>query len=173
MTTPLVLTDSLCEALFAEARAAFPREACGVIVGPPGEPAALRFVRFDNLQDQLHAQDPEAHPRDARTAYAMHPLKLQRLVDAAEARGHALVAIAHSHPDHPAYFSRTDQAAAAPWGTPTYPQTTQLVVSVFGGEVRDLKGFAWDGQGWAERPLAGVPALPGPPPGARIYSEDV
>lgn len=155
------------EGLLAEARATWPREACGVIVGPPGDAALQQFHPFPNLADRLHALDPERYPRDARTAYAMDPLKLQRLVDAAAERGEALLAIAHSHPEHASYFSATDRAAAAPFGSPTWPEAAQLVVSVFGGEVRDLKGFRWDegAQDWPEIPLDGVPRLPGPPPG--------
>ena len=147
---PFTLAPAVVEALFAEARARFPREACGVVIGRPGDPGSQVFHRMDNLADRLHEQDPTAFPRDARTAYAMHPLKLERLVTAAEARGEALLAICHSHPDHPAYFSATDQAAASPFGAPSYPDAVQLVVSVFGGEVRDLKGFVWDGAGWPE-----------------------
>lgn len=170
---PLPLSESVLEALFSEARGCFPREACGVVVGPREDPAAQRFVAFENQQDKLHALDPEAHPRDARTAYAMNPLKLQRLVDSEEAAGGALVAIAHSHPQHPSYFSDTDKRAAAPFGLPSFPDATQLVVSVFDGEVRDLKGFSWDGEAWLERPLAGLPALPGPPEGATILGEEI
>lgn len=165
------LNEAVCEAMFAEARRTFPRECCGVLVGAPAQPATLRFVAFENQQDLLHARDPERHPRDARTAYAMHPLQLQRLVDAEEAAGRALIAILHSHPQHPAYFSETDAAAAAPWGLPTYPGAVQLVVSVFDGEVRDLKGFGWRDEGWVEVGLTGVPALPGPPEGARRLGE--
>ena len=90
---PLSLSAAVLEGLFAEARACFPREACGVVVGPREAPEAQRFVAFENQQDKLHALDPEAHPRDARTAYAMNPLKLQRLVDGEEAQGGALVVV--------------------------------------------------------------------------------
>jgi proteasome lid subunit RPN8/RPN11 len=142
-----------------------------VLTGELDRPDTLRFLAFENQQDALHASDPVAHPRDARTAYSMNPLKLQRLVDAEEAAGRALIAIVHSHPQHPAYFSRTDAAAAAPWGLPTWPQATQLVVSVYDGQVRDLKGFVWVEEDWQEQVLEGVPPLLGPPPGARPMGE--
>ena len=167
----LTLTPALCEAIFAEAIAAWPREACGVVLGLPEKPETLRFQRFENLQDRLHALDPEAYPRDARTAYAMDPLRLDRLVRETEARGERLVAVVHSHPQHPSYFSRTDQAAAAPFGSPSYPEALQLVVSVYDQTVRDLKAFGWDGQGWPERALSGLPPLPGPPEGAAPLGE--
>lgn len=171
--SPLALNPELCAALFAEASAAWPREACGAITGRAGEPGSLTLHPFLNLQDKLHALDPERYPRDARTAYALDPLKLQRLVDAAEAEGKVLIALYHSHPDHPSYFSATDRAAAAPFGLPSFPDASQLVVSVFNAEVRDLKAFHWDPikSDWIERPIEGAPPLPGPPPGARPYGE--
>lgn len=169
--SPLALAPEALAGLLAEAAATWPREACGVVLGHPGSVERQRFHRFDNLADRLHALDPERYPRDARTAYALDPLKLQRLLDAAEAEGIGLLALCHSHPEHPSYFSATDRAAAAPFGTPTFPNASQIVVSVFGGEVRDLKAFHWDGQDWIERPVEGLPALPGPPPGAHVYGE--
>lgn len=167
----LSLNPALTEALFAEARRCWPRECCGVVLGPRQDPERWRFVALENLQDRLHALDPERYPRDARVAYAMDPLKLQRLVDAAEAGGEALLAVVHSHPEHPSYFSATDAAAASPFGEPTFPEAAQIVISVFGGEVRDLKAFGWDGQGWPEIQVSGLPVLPGPPEGATIYGE--
>ena len=49
----------------------------------------------------------------------------------------------HSHPDHDAYFSDEDLAQAAPDGEPSYPEAVQIVVSIYDGEVRDVKAFAW------------------------------
>lgn len=167
----LTLTHALCDALFDEAIAAWPNEACGVVIGPRDDPHKQRFVRFDNLQDRLHALDPEAYPRDARTAYAMDPLRLDRMLRDAESRGEALIAVVHSHPQHPAYFSATDRVAAAPFGAPSFPEAAQLVVSVHDRVVRELRAFAWDGADWVERRLGGVPALPGPVPGARILGD--
>lgn len=169
---PLPLSPSVYAAIFAEAVQSWPNEACGVIVGPREAPEEQRFVRFDNLQDRLHAADPEAHPRDARTAYAMDSLRLSRLLREIESRGEVLIAVVHSHPQHPSYFSATDRAAASsPFGGPTWPDAAQLVVSVYDREPRELRAFAWDGADWVERPLGGLPPLPGPPPGARILGD--
>jgi proteasome lid subunit RPN8/RPN11 len=133
------------EAAFAEARRCWPREACGIFVGRPGELARSYFVAFENMQDRLHAADPVSFPRDARTAYSMDALRLERFVDAAVARGEQLLAIIHSHPQHPSYFSRTDRAAACPFGFPTYPDALQIVISVYDRVVHDLKAFRWEG----------------------------
>lgn len=171
--SPLPLSPALYAALAQDAVEAWPREACGVVLGPPDAPERWSYLHFDNLQDRLHGLDPQRYPRDARTAYAMDPLRLQRVVDAAEARGEALIAIVHSHPQHPSYFSATDRAAAAPFGLPSFPGAAQIVVSVYDREIRDLRAFSWDAEAedWPERPIRGLPELPGPPPGATIYGE--
>ena len=162
----LTLPSGVVQALLAESAARWPREACGVVVGRQDTPDSLRFVAFDNHMDRLHAADPVRFPGDARTAYSLDALKLQRLVDDCEAAGEALLAICHSHPQCPSYFSATDAAAASPWGTPSWPDAVQLVVAVFDGIAVDLRGFRWDGAGWPEVAVGGVPKLPGAPPGA-------
>lgn len=117
---------------------AFPEEACGVVVRDAAAGAAVR--EFANIQNALHAADPVANPRDARTAYALSAedsIWLDRL-------GSRLLAIWHSHPDHDAYFSDTDIARAAPWGDEaTYPEAVQIVVSVRDGRFADVRAYRW------------------------------
>ncbi len=119
----------------------YPDECCGVIVSfADGEQKALR-VR--NIQDEMHAKDPERYPRTARTAYAGHPADLREALEAAEDPNCALVAFYHSHPDHDSYFSAEDTAQATPFGEPSYPDALQVVVSVYDRRVRVIKAFAW------------------------------
>jgi proteasome lid subunit RPN8/RPN11 len=59
------------------------------------------------------------------------------------APGSPLRAIYHSHPDHDAYFSATDSAAAALWGEPNYPGVVYLVYSVKRGRFAAAKAFDW------------------------------
>ena len=162
----LPLPESVREALFQTCREVFPEEACGVVVGRTSAPLTWRFVAFDNLATRLHDSDPEAYPRDGRTAYAMNPLALQRLVEREEQDGGTLIAVCHSHPQHPSYFSATDRRAASPFGVPTYPRAWQVVVSVYDGVVRDIKAFGWREDDWHETPVEGARDLLGPPPGA-------
>jgi proteasome lid subunit RPN8/RPN11 len=164
----LRLDPETWEAIFAECRRCHPEEACGIVVGTPSAPA---WVRFDNQANRLHQADPQAWPRDARTSFSMHALQLQRRIDEAEAGGGRLWAVVHSHPQHPSYFSETDRRAAAPFGAPTFPDAVQVVVSVYDGEVREVRGFVWDGADWPEVALGGLPPLPGRPPGARILGD--
>lgn len=136
--------------MHGHARAAYPDECCGVIVGPPageadGGPRRLRVLPLRNLQDEMHARDPESYPRTARRAFLIGPFELERVLREAKARGEVLRAIFHSHPDEEAYFSQEDRDAAVPFGdVPSYPEAAHIVMSVRGGEVKGVKVFRWD-----------------------------
>ncbi len=135
-----MLSEQHLSRIVALAKAAHPNEACGLIVGRSWGEA--RLVEMENLQDRFHARDPERFPRTARTAYAMHPLRLSEAVD----EGGGLLCIWHSHCDVGAYFSDEDVRVALGGGDePIWPGTRYLVVSVRGEQVDDLKLFSWDG----------------------------
>jgi proteasome lid subunit RPN8/RPN11 len=131
----------------------YPNECCGVIVvGPGGDQKALRIR---NIQDEMHAKDPSRYPRTAKLAYSGHPGDLKRALDLADSPGHSLLAFYHSHPDHASYFSDEDVAQATPFGEPSYPDALQIVISVYGDEIRDLKAFGWSAEAatFTERPV--------------------
>lgn len=119
----------------------YPDECCGVIVRTSD--GGTRVVQVRNIQDEMHAKDPVAYPRTARIAYCGHPADLRAALDLADEPGCALLAFYHSHPDHDAYFSAEDMEQATPFGEPSYPDALQLVVSVYGRRVHDIKAFAW------------------------------
>ena len=125
----------------AHARETYPDECCGVVVAIAG--AAPAVLRLRNVQNELHAKDPARFPRTARTAYVPHADDLRRALDCADRPGGRLIAFYHSHPEHDAYFSETDVTQAAPEGEPWYPDAIQVVVSVYGREVRDVKAYRW------------------------------
>jgi proteasome lid subunit RPN8/RPN11 len=102
-----------------------------------------------NAQNRLHAADPVAHPRDARTAYDFDSKELFEVNRAADQPGWRILVFYHSHPDHgeAAYFSPTDRKQAlTPWDPPepTYPDTSWIVFAVCAREVTDGKAFHWD-----------------------------
>lgn len=122
------------------AEAEYPEECCGLLFrGPEG----LEVVSMPNLQNQLHKEDPETYKRDARTAYFMDPLEMERIRGEKEGGGRTLAAIYHSHPDAESYFSETDSEAAAIFGEPNFPGVVYLVYSVMDGKVADCKAFDW------------------------------
>lgn len=141
---PFEIPASVDAAIRAEAVRCYPHECCGVLLGRPGDPASLAAVPFENQQARLHAADPVAFPRDARTAYHFDARRLERLLDGAAREGRALAAIFHSHPDHGAYFSATDRAAATPFGEATFPDAAQLVYAVTPSGAGAAAAFRWD-----------------------------
>jgi len=140
VTAELSFPTELLRRVVALSRAAYPAEACGLFTGASwGE---VRLAELENIQDALHARDPERHPRTSRTAYAMHPLRLSEAVD----DGGGLLCIWHSHCDVGAYFSDEDVRVALGGGRePLWPGVVYLVVSCRADGVDDLQLFAWDG----------------------------
>jgi proteasome lid subunit RPN8/RPN11 len=147
MTNPteVTLTAQSWQDISRHAEESFPDECCGVVFGD----GSREWVqRLENIQNKLHALDPETYPRTAVIAYAMDPKELERVIDNAARNGAKLKAFYHSHPDHEAYFSAEDKAFASPFGEPTFPNTAQIVVSIFHRDVKRMAAFAWsDDQG--------------------------
>lgn len=138
------LAEHVWSEIRAHAEETYPEECCGLVVVREGTP---QVVRIRNVQNELHARDPEAFPRTAKTAYSMDYKEVAPLLEAAYQGEIEIVAFYHSHPDHDAYFSAEDRAAAQGWlDDPNYAKAAQLVVSVKQGTVVDVQAYAWDPQ---------------------------
>ena len=137
----LGLTEEHLAKLRAHGEREYPNEACGVIWRMPD--GAIRIQPMRNIQDDMRAKLPEHYTRTARTAYEWDTAEREAMEALREIPGQRLLAVYHSHPDHGAYFSDTDQAAATPFGEPTYPEAAQIVVSVLEGKAAEIKAFVW------------------------------
>jgi proteasome lid subunit RPN8/RPN11 len=137
----MIVTPAELEALRTQAIEEYPEESCGVIVARGEE---RRLLRCRNVQNELHARDPERNPRTARTAYHIDPQDLLR-IGRLESEGFTVAVIYHSHVDAGAYFSETDRRQALMAGEPTYPGTVYLVTSVVRGRAEATTAFQWDG----------------------------
>ena len=123
----------------------YPYECCGIVVGNPDDNRDNVVYRCENIQNKLHEKDPENFTRDARTAYNISALELQKLLSEASSKGWVFKVLYHSHPEHDAYFSEEDTRMALFDGeTPIYPGTQYLVVSVYSEKVRDQALFGWN-----------------------------
>jgi proteasome lid subunit RPN8/RPN11 len=145
MITPAEITLSVdaWNAISRHAQETFPDECCGVVLAN----GAQEIVRpLENIQNKLHALDPETYPRTAVIAYAMDLNELERVIDEGARSGAKLKAFYHSHPDHEAYFSNEDKAFASPFGEPTFPNAAQIVVSIYDREVKRICAFAWSAE---------------------------
>ncbi len=113
--TCFLVPQALLDELYAHCEAAYPEEGCGLLLGPAdAESTVTRVMGCANIQNRLHAEDPQAHPRDARTAYLIDPKDLFQATREARDSSQKMVGIFHSHADVGAYFSDEDQRQAAP-----------------------------------------------------------
>ena len=136
----MILTPDEIAKIQAQAAAEYPAESCGVVLTRKDE---RRLMPCRNVQNELHARDPERYPRDARTAYYIDPTDLLR-IGRLEGEGFTVSVIYHSHIDAGAYFSETDRRNAMLGDEPSYPQTTYVVTSVREGRVDGMAAFRWD-----------------------------
>lgn len=104
---PMISPEHL-QAIYRQARAEFPRECCGYLVG---EGSDAELVPCTNRQDQLHALDPDAFPRTAENGYNIGGKELLQLTRSLDGERPARI-VYHSHPRVGAYFSEEDTRAA-------------------------------------------------------------
>jgi proteasome lid subunit RPN8/RPN11 len=108
------ISQATLKSVYGHGESAYPEECCGLI-----------FVdgtvhRACNIQNELHAQDPAAYPRDASRGYTLS-LADTYLLDASLSSDLPVRIIYHSHPDVGAYFSDEDKRKALFAGEPVYP----------------------------------------------------
>jgi proteasome lid subunit RPN8/RPN11 len=125
-------------AIYRQARAEFPRECCGYIRGD-------EVIACRNRQDQLHALDPEMHPRTAENGYNIGGKELLDLTRSLESERPVRI-IYHSHPRVGAYFSEEDTRAAIAAGYPV----DYLVVDVQDDAIEEAKLFRQEGEAFVE-----------------------
>jgi proteasome lid subunit RPN8/RPN11 len=142
--------DEICR----HAQATFPDECCGAILTRADVEEVRRIT---NVQNVMHAKDPQRYPRDATTAYVGDSRELLRLNEELEREQVTLKAFYHSHPNHDAYFSAEDKAQALGWDDePSYPGAAHVVISIYDREVRVIRAYVWDGRAkdFVETPLS-------------------
>jgi adenylyltransferase/sulfurtransferase len=134
------LSKQTIDKLYAHALKEYPFECCGVVAGDD-----QKVHLCENIQNNLHAEDPERFPRDARTAYFIDRGDFDWIISNAHENGDEIVALYHSHVEHEAYFSEEDVAAQTVFGEPEFPDALHVVVSIMGRKINDIKCFKWDG----------------------------
>jgi [CysO sulfur-carrier protein]-S-L-cysteine hydrolase len=139
----MFLSPNTLSAISRHAVAEYPSECCGLVTGR-GEVQRVHACR--NFQDELHAKDPDTHPRTSREAYAMDRGEAERIMSEAATNGENVIAFYHSHIDCGAYFSQMDKEVQTVFGEPEFPEAVHVVIAVYEGQVRELKGYQWDGE---------------------------
>jgi proteasome lid subunit RPN8/RPN11 len=124
---PTRLDLGVLRALRAHAAAAYPDEACGLLVGARsgrGGGSVHRIVPTDNVA------------RDRRRAYAIDPRIVRGWERRPPAAPESLLGAYHSHPDAPALPSAGD-------GTAAWPGYLYLIIEVRGGRAGRVGSFRW------------------------------
>ncbi len=136
------LTKDSVDAMTRQAEAEYPSECCGIVTGTETN---QRVHPCRNRQDELHAKDPENHPRTSREAYDIDRTEMERIFADAASAGEQVLVFYHSHIDCGAYFSVMDKEVQTVFGEPEFPAALHVILSVQQGTVREIKAFRWDG----------------------------
>ena len=127
--------------IYKHAITEYPYECCGIVTG--NRDRELVHI-CKNIQNILHSEDPEKHPRNARTAYFIDRKEAERIFSDAKRTEEDVIAFYHSHTDNPAFFSDMDREVQTVFGEPEFPDAIHIVVSVINREAKDIKCFVWD-----------------------------
>ncbi len=150
LLAPVRMPAEILHELCQHALETSPEECCGLIVGNALE-RYRRLVRCQNIMTAKHEQDPVEYPRDGRAAYHMSEHDYQQACREAEEAGESVTAVYHSHVGADPYLSEMDLLYAQHAGFP-FPDADQIVVPVYGRQVRDVAVFRRVGSGFAGHP---------------------
>ena len=135
-------TSDILKQIYSHSIDEYPFECCGsVLENMDGQHIVLRC---QNIQNELHASNPEENPRDARTAYTINPSDVLKINRMEREQNYKLKAIYHSHPDAKAYFSKKDYSLATIKQEPTYPGADYIIVSIINKIVKEAICFSWE-----------------------------
>ena len=107
----LTLRPGILEEVIQDAKAAYPREGCGLIAGLKLSLGGTRFISMTNVAASA-------------AEFEMDPAELVNVLRDLRNTGEELIGIYHSHPHGPAEPSRTDIERAY------YPEAVHLIISL-------------------------------------------
>lgn len=99
----LKLNGQIYDAIRRHGEETYPNECCGVLLGHASEGG-------NEVEDAVRAGNTRTD--SLRNRYQIAPQELVRIQRQARERGLDIVGFYHSHPDHPAQWSKTDFAEA-------------------------------------------------------------
>jgi len=131
----LEVPRAIVDDIVAFAVECYPFEACGLLAGAPGGEVVVTFHRCRNAAGSARV-------------YTVDPLDHLRAERAAEAAGHEIIGVVHSHTHTPAIPSPTDVRQAPD------PSWHYAIVSLQHEKEPSLRSFRIDGDDVAEEPVA-------------------
>jgi proteasome lid subunit RPN8/RPN11 len=135
--TPLTIAADVLARMYAHARAEFPAECCGYLVGPRGGDTVDGIVRCTNAA----AAAPIDPARGAETSFAIAGAELIVFAKVLDSHRPPRV-VYHSHTNGRAYFSPLDRAFACTPDGPAYP-VQHVVVGVTADGPTECVQLAW------------------------------
>lgn len=140
----LQLTEVVHNTLRAHGEETYPHECCGVLLG---------HATADANQVEAAVRAGNTRTDSAHNRYHIDPVELIRIQREARRQGLDIVGFYHSHPDHPAQWSKTDFAEAH-WLGCSY-----VITAVAQGKATDtnsfrLKGTNEDDKRFVDEPVA-------------------
>lgn len=130
--TRLRVPPDVAAQIRAHLEAAYPEEACLILIGRPGTGDVFEARRARN-----------AAPVDRRHRYAVASDVMLRVDREAEAAGLSVVGFVHSHPDHPPVPSATDLELA-------WPVYVYVIWSVREGRAEAARGWRLEDDRFSE-----------------------
>jgi len=132
----IAIPDDVRAAIYGHARAEFPAECCGYLVGAPDGEIVDAAVACRNAQTD--GEHPIAPERGADTGFVIAGAELLRFARSFDSDRPARV-VYHSHTNGRAYLSAIDRAMAA---GPAYP-VQHVVIGVTAEAITEVAQFAW------------------------------
>jgi len=142
MTTAIAIPRHVLHIVYEHARAAFPDECCGYLVGARDALSVDAAVLCRNAQRD--GDHPTAPDRDADTGFVITGAELFAFARSLDGERPARI-VYHSHTNGRAYFSAVDRDVAAAAGGPVYP-VEHLVVGVTATGLTEAAQFAWSAE---------------------------
>lgn len=124
------IKQNLISRMLKEAKAAYPYECCGLLVGNNNVSGKVvqEIYPVEN-KNKVRAED----------RYEIDPKEFDGIEREAEKRGLNIIGIYHSHPDHPANPSGFDKECACVWTEYSY-----IIISVRNREETEIKSWCFN-----------------------------
>ena len=126
----LKMNEQIYDAIRLHGEETYPHECCGVLLGSSADGT-------NTVEDAVRAGNTRAD--SAHNRYNIAPQELVKIQRQGRERGLDIVGFYHSHPDHPAQWSRTDFAEAH-WLGCSY-----VITGVQNGVARSTNSFLLTG----------------------------
>lgn len=122
---------------------AYPFESCGFILLDTSH-QTWDMIPCKNIQDLVHAEDPQQYPRTAKNGFWVDPKDLLKIHHLTKDGQKKKIAFYHSHIDSPAILSALDLQNLLEEEIPWDPNLTQVVASVQQGKCVVIEAYQWD-----------------------------